>query len=418
MELNTILGLSLVAYVLFQLITKIGKTLPIIDIMFALAGLQWIVGPYFDYVTDSTHQKYYMYVSESEYMSVIVPLFLAFILPYYILNKYYKQPLNLDIEDLNNVAIVLILIGFLSNILGRLLPSSLAFVFFLLGNLIYVGTGIILIKKDKRYNIVAFLSIFWLFYTSVKTGYFHNFILWSIFFLLIWSIKIKIKRIYILLIFVAGFLGASVIQVIKKDFREQLKYSNNPITLFLDMSMNVLLNREIALTEEKTNDLNVRLNQGWIISAIIDNVPKNEPFAKGETIKNALTSSFIPRFINKDKSVANFRNNFRRFTGLYMRDDTSMAISIVGEAYANFGKKGGFIFMLVWGFILVLFWNILISIQYRNPIVLFFIPLIFLQVIKAESDMEIVLNHLVKASILSFGVIWMINNLLNIQKQA
>ena len=34
-----------------------------------------------------------------------------------------------------------------------------------------------------------------------------------------------------------------------------------------------------------------------------------------------------------------------RFTGLNLTSTTSMGMSIIGEAYANFGSFGGFIFM-------------------------------------------------------------------------
>lgn len=409
MQLYSLFGIILVLFVIWQLMTKIGKDLPVLDISFVIAGLQWIIGPYFDYLTTVTHQKYYMYVSEDIYMSIAVPLFLALITPYYLISYFRPIKLNLKFNDnLDNLALILIGIGVFSSIAANILPRSLAFVFFLLKNLIFVGTSIILIQNNKRYRIIAYLSILWLLYSSIKTGLFHNLILWGIFLFFIWAIKKKIKKIYAIIIFIMAFFGASILQSIKNDFREQISSSGNPISLFSKMVVDAIFENKILSSEEKANDLNVRLNQGWIISAIIDNVPKNEPFAKGQTVTEAIKSSFLPRFLSKEKTKATGRENFLRFTGLYLREDTSMGISILGEAYANYGKNGGAIFMFFWGLFLVFFWMFLCQFQQHTHELLFFIPLIFLQAIKAESELVIVLNHLIKASIIAFGIIFLI----------
>lgn len=39
-----------------------------------------------------------------------------------------------------------------------------------------------------------------------------------------------------------------------------------------------------------------RFNQGWIIYCVLQRVPHNEPFARGETIFQALEASFLPEF--------------------------------------------------------------------------------------------------------------------------
>ncbi len=408
----TLVGFILVALVAFQLIKKVGNDLPILDIMYLIAGLQWIVGPYIDYSTIVSDQKYYMYVPEHQYMSVVVPLYFAFVIPYYFITYFKPTPLNLNVESYNNHAVAFITIGFLSTSLGKFLPQSLAFIFYLLSNLIYVGASIILIQKSRKYNFLAYLSILWLLYTSIKTGFFHNLILWSVFLFFIWSIKNKTKRIYTIAIIIAAFFSAAVIQTIKVNFRKQLPDAVDPIGLFSEMVMNTAFNNSIVSNEKDANELNVRLNQGWIISAIFKNVPKHEPFANGGTVKEAITSSLLPRFFSENKTNASGRENFRKFTGLSIRDDTSMGISILGESYANYGRNGGFIFMFIWGWLLTIFWKYLIRFQNSTTLLLFFIPLIFLQVVKAETELVIVLNHLVKASIVSFGIIWLFKNIL------
>ena len=90
-----------------------------------------------------------------------------------------------------------------------------------------------------------------------------------------------------------------------------------------------------------------------------------------------------------------------------------MGISIIGEAYGNFKVFGGIIFMGIWGFFLAKVWVYLLGRCFKYPILLAFIPLIFLQVIKAETELSVVLNHLFKSSIVVFGFIWAAQKFLN-----
>jgi len=143
--------------------------------------------------------------------------------------------------------------------------------------------------------------------------------------------------------------------------------------------------------------------------------PSREPFAEGETINEALRSAFMPRFLFPNKVTAGGRTYFYRFTGRQLSDTTSMGLGLVGEAYANYGIQGGILFM----FIIGLFYNWFIFMIYRiankHPTIIFFIPLIFLQVVKAETDFSVIINHLFKASIAVWMIYFGINKFLGIK---
>ena len=81
----------------------------------------------------------------------------------------------------------------------------------------------------------------------------------------------------------------------------------------------------------------------------MNNVPSQTPFARGETIRNALVASVFPRFLYPDKPIAGGRENMENYAGISLNENTSMDISQVGEAYANFGEMGGIIMMFVLG---------------------------------------------------------------------
>jgi hypothetical protein len=330
-------------------------------------------------------------------------MYIALILPYYIFIK--KTSIKLDIKELNQIGLLFMIIGAVSTLAGNFIPNSLRFVFYLLQNLLYVGAGIILFQQNASHKKWAFLAILWLVYSAISRGLFHDLILWLMFLFFILAIKIKINIYQTLIFFFIGLLSLSIIQSIKDDFRTQLAKSNSPIELFTNLAL-ANLEEGSDKSEEEVNDLNVRLNQGWIISAIIKHVPKKEPYANGATVKKAIWASLLPRFLNPDKKRAGGRENFSKYTGLNIRKNTSMGMSIIGEAYANYGKNGGILFMLLWGGFLTLFWNFLMQIAEKKKIVLFILPLIFLQAVKAETELVVVLNHLVKSSIICYVLIW------------
>ena len=158
-------------------------------------------------------------------------------------------------------------------------------------------------------------------------------------------------------------------------------------------------------------DVLTRLNQGWIISAVIENVDNKNIRLNGSSIFYAIQASFLPRFLMSNKSGAGGQQNFRLLSGLEIDDKTSMGVSLVGELYANFGLIGTIISFFLFSLLLNLFLNKLFRISKKNILVLFFIPLIFFQVVKAETELVVILNHLVKASILSALIIYTINRL-------
>jgi hypothetical protein len=188
---------------------------------------------------------------------------------------------------------------------------------------------------------------------------------------------------------------------------EGLLADQSPTEVFMTLIEDRVQNLEKMFTDDEyMAEMNTRLNQGWIISAIIDNVPQNEPYANGETIVEALSASFVPRFLAPEKKIAGGRENFERFTGLPLGQNTSMGTSVIGEAYANFGAFGSWVFMFFWGLFLAGIFNLLVRYGKKEPLIYVFLPLIFLQVVKAETELYVVLNHFLKSIVLVFVLLW------------
>ena len=409
------IGVSFSIYIVFKVIDQMGEKIPIIDLMVALAGLQWIVGPYIDYINNFDHEKYRMYVDEPTYMSYIVPAVLAF----WGGTRLFRNNQSLyDVgERVNQLLIsfpklpyLLIVLGFVVPYLSGLFPSDFSFVFFLLANLKYIGVIYLLFSGSKNRWMVFVGTMVFTAITSIAAGMFHDLLLWAMLSFTFVAHELKMTTFQKILIAIAGMFLAITIQSVKQEYRAIVwdeGYAGNKTALFINLAAQQWRTGKVV-TPTSDAEMNVRLNQGWIISSVMNHVPDYEPFAYGNTISEGITASLLPRIIYPEKKRAGGQENFRKYTGQDINEGTSMGISLAGEGYANFGKTGGIIFMFLWGVFISWFWKKLHDWSFYYPTALIWSPIIFLQVVKAETEFVVVLNHLIKASILVFGLLWFI----------
>ena len=70
---------------------------------------------------------------------------------------------------------------------------------------------------------------------------------------------------------------------------------------------------------------------------------------------------------------------------------------------------------LIWGRVLNFVVFMFQKYQKASPIIVFFLPIVFFQVIKAETDLTTVLNHLVKSIIFVLMFMFFIKKVINIK---
>ena len=409
----SIIGLIIVIIVTYQFYIKLGDSLPILEFMLLIAGLQWVIGAIIEYNTPFEHYKYYMYVTQSTYMATVVPGYTIFsIILLWVSRKY---PLKLlkqdDLTHFAPYALIFLLIGFSARLITNSVPGSLGFLVLIISSFQYIGAIILFFSNVKWHQYVFYGSLVILLVNSLSSGFFHDFILWSSFFYMFYAIKYKVSQKIKLITIGLALFALSILQGVKSNYRAALElgYNGSPITLFIN-TISAQWNKGFFEVPENQQQLNVRLNQGWIISAVIDQVPRGQAFANGQTVKDAIIASIFPRFLMPNKKMAGGQENFKKYTGLYLGENTSMGISIIGEFYANYGK-GVALAMGVWGLFLGFIWAFLWRTQFYNPFIVFFLPLIFLQVVKAETELVVVLNHLIKASIVIFTFFYVTRHL-------
>ncbi|MEI7983016.1 MAG: hypothetical protein WCI71_15300, partial [Bacteroidota bacterium] len=221
------------------------------------------------------------------------------------------------------------------------------------------------------------------------------------------------------LIISAGVFLIMLVQSTKEEYRMATWYASSVKSnseIYNEIIISRLSSPSLLFKAGPLENAGARLNQGWIIARIMSYMPDKQPFVRGETIETALYASLLPRFLAPTKARAGGKANFERFTGTPLPETTSMDISLVGEGYANFGLLGGMVFI----FLVSLLYNWVVvkvvALSKNNPTLILWIPLLFFQVMKAETDFATVFNYLTKASVITFLAFYMINKIMKMRQ--
>lgn len=410
-ELMTCIGLAAVAFSAAWYLDALGEEIAIVPLAAFIASAQWILGPIIAYNSD-VQLKYRMYVPEDEYMTFVVPALLAFIVCLswtapYVSIRSLQERIRAAVFVSDGTIFKLMIVSIIFEYLGRDSPSQLSFFFFLLGQLKYVAAIYLLINRSRwRWPVVAFVMLTTLM-SSAGEGQFHDVILWSAFLFSFVCYDLRLKIWGKLAVIGFGIMMLISLQTIKAQYRATIEFNPEKAGI-LTLASAI----EDALFNSAQNDdstVTARLNEGWIISAVMAYTPSSEPFAGGDTVTAALHDSLVPRFLS-DKRNVTISDNFRKFTGLNVGENTSFGISIVGEAWANYGQFG-ILLLAFWG---VAFGSVLRLMAWQgniHPTLPLWMPMIFLYAVKAETELVAVLNYLVKASffvLLVYFITWRI----------
>lgn len=421
-----ITGALFFVFILNSLLLGLGEGIPIHIVIVFIASLQWVIGPILSYYTGINHPFYGMQVPEEEYLSFAIPgvvlFYLGLSLPIAGLKHIPKTVLSgisNVVENKSQGAYYLIGIGFFSSFVASFAPPSLSFFLYLLSQLKFIGC-FYLYLNESRNNTVLYLVFATLLLDALVQAMFHDLLLWGFFFLFIYCIKNKVSLTRKVVTLMAGFFMMFVLQSVKYEYRD-IAWAATSLgayekgEIFFGMITERLWSPD-KLFDPKTNEITVtRLNQGWIITRVMNYVPYVRPFADGQTVRDAFSGTLLPRFLAPDKEVtAGGREKMERFTGILLQEGTSMNISLLGEGYGNYGRNGGVLFMFLIGICFSLILRVILVKSIFHPTYIFWIPFLYLQVIKAETDLATTLNYLFKASIVMFMVFYGFRKVLKI----
>lgn len=408
------LGVALFLAAVFDFQKRLDDGLPLVQVAGLIAVLQWVVGPVLAYRTDYDFGRYFMRVESDAYFSYVLPATSAFLIGLHLFGSRVNQRvLFARIPSEQGLVVGLLLNGcaLAAEVAARMAPSSLSFVFFLLAQLRYVGMLYLFCWNSLwKWPVIAFFLLP-LLLGSAESAMFHSLLIWGGILFCYWYAlrKRQIYQKWVLLLVAA--LGAFTIQAVKGSYRAKVWHGEKGS--LLDEATTFWSDWSNVTVDDTWGNVISRMNQGWIIAAIMANVPAAEPFAEGETIVEAARSALLPRFLDPDKAGGGGRSSFLRFTGLPLGQGTAMGISPLGESYANFGGYGGIVTLFVYGGLFGLIVTYCFRYASKHPDFIFWVPLVFYQSIKAESDFVTVLNQLSKGGVLAFACYWMMHYLLS-----
>ena len=402
----------------FMLLFKsIGSILPIRYLLGAFMCLQMYIGPTLAYSGLDEFQRGYlkMQIPSDQYFLYVLPAVALFILGLHFgAGKLDGEVLDIDslkkfVERNKRLPYIFIIIGFSSSVLAIYFGAVFTFVFTLLSNFKFIGAFFLIIGQKKIPPLTLLIVFGSIVSSSLQNAMFHDLIVWTIFLGAILAIRFKPSSNFKLVITFGFLIIVAFIQIIKGEYRTATWNQGEEGGIeTLTKSYEVGEEKEGGFSYENLAKSNVRINQGFIITNILNTVPEKVPFEYGKEMLLILESALLPRILAPNKLNAGDRFIFMKYSGIPLAKGTSMGLSSLGDAYINFGMFGGALFMFFYG----LFFNkVLLAFKkysHYYPALLVFTPFVFYYPIRPDCELQTILGHLVKSCFLIFLIfqIW------------
>jgi len=415
------LSASLFTYFILSFVDDLGKKLVILDVAILISIITCLLLPIagYHYFTSTNMQSKmwfnFMRVPSDEYYSFMFPATLSMMigmkLPLFYRNQTFKNQEHYMVNVKAYLAgtkwqgLIMVAIGLSASLIKSHVPASLNFVLFLLSYLIFVGIFYCLYSNIPFKHLILVIVFSVLMVRSITGGMFGEMIFIGALTVILVALGSKINFSKKLFILMAGIFGIILIQAIKPSFRKHTWFGRskgNQLSIFKDILTEKIKNPTSLLDDQKMLFIMyARFNQGQIISNVLYSVPLKYPYANGDVIFTSLAASVVPRVIWPEKPTAGGAYNFQRFLGITLRG-WSANISPFGEAWGNFGKAGGIIFMLFFGllFNFLLCYTLKLAVLYPSLILWF--PYLFFYAVSIENDMLTMVNSFSKAAIFTY----------------
>jgi hypothetical protein len=379
-----------------------------------IALLQWVLGAWAGYHVPPLLSTMAMAVPSEDYFSYMVPATVLFVVGLYLplwrmgrrLPPRSTPALPVDFVRSCDIMVVVGLAA--SFVQGRGVPLALQYALLLVGYLCFVGAFALLLAKAEGWGWRLAAVIGLRVILSSSDGMFHDLLLWLAYTFVLLGFVFRWRARTITLVAVAGVVVMGALNQLKMSYRAKLDEDQS---IGLDRRVAALgsaFARQIeeptsAFTGESLSRTVTRVNQGWIISRILYWVPAREPYARGETIANAVRATLVPRVLDPDKYVAG-GYYFTRFTGIPLFG-SSMNLSSAGEMYANFGRTGGLVGIFLFAIGLGLLYRVFARWAFDSPLWWAWAPYVMLYTMQAETGIGEAVNHVARSFLVMMLVV-------------
>jgi len=398
--------------------------IPFPHIVMAIAILQYVLGAWLSSFYPSTMPLYNIGPFLPQYLGYATGVVIACAVGWGLGIAKLRPPKRILVQPTFGLQVcldLLILLGFAALFVASFLKgSNLAFVFVLLASLRYLGVFGRMLSKGAgwtwRLAIILLVEVMF----ASSNAAFHDLILWALWSGALWVFVYQPSWRVILTAIAAAFLILLPMNQAKWKLRmsiygegrssaaasnlSSLEKSGLWLSLLTQSMIDVISGN---LEDEFIADTAMRYNQGWIIARVMQHIPAEEPYAMGETLKDAAISAVVPRMFYADKVITGGKLNMERYADIYLNESTSMNLGYAGEMYANFGYWGGIIGCGVYALSFGLFFRAICIRAFVAPLWLAVMPYVGFAALKAEDDIVGVVNWTSKACLIMIAIIYL-----------
>jgi hypothetical protein len=416
------LSIGMFVYWILAFLINLGTRLVFLEIIIISAlftcHIMPIVG--YHYFDKDNHlavlwQKY-MVVSSTVYFDFMFPATAALIIglkvPFFFNKSIYKDHhryfsnLIQYVSKMRWEGPTLVVVGIAATLFQSFVPESLGHVFFLLGYMLFIGVFYCLYSDFPLKKLVLWSAFIVLILRSVVQGMFGELMYMAIMALILLMLGKKVSFVTKFGIFITGIFLILIVQLVKPDYRKKVWYGNeekgNEVSVFMDIVGEKFAEPSLLIKNEAVwFAFYSRFNQGLYIGLVQWSVPARYPYADGETINASLAGAVVPRLLWPEKQTSGGALNFKRFLGFDLKG-YSIGLSPYGEAWGNYGRDGGIVFMFFFGLLFNFVFAWVLKIAVTTPSLILWLPLMFFYAVKIESDVFNMVNSLFKACIFTF----------------
>ena len=401
LPLETLIVLVLTLVSAYQVWRALDIGPPLLQVAGFIACLQWLLGPLLYYEADyGIEFQKGMYIDSATYFAYAITGTSLFLLR---LSAGRLQFSTKELFKRSNRSrflspgLTICIASSAFAILSPSLPSYLTFVVYLISNLCYVGCILLFFYPKRIGKILCFFFLVPTLLGTAQSAMFHDLIIWSGILLSIWFSSRKRSRHLKVTLAIVAVAAGMTIQGLKSDYRAKV-WSGERYSVIEEIS-NVWGQQFRRERSSFFENIILRINQGWIISAVLDHVPSRVPHAYGDTIEEAVVAALFPRYIAGSKYQAGDSSYMSRFTDVNVPRNTSMNISLLGEGWVNFGKGGGVVYVGIIALGIASAYSFACRRLGKNCLFLLLMPQVYFEVLKAETALAEILNHLVKSGV-------------------
>ena len=403
----------------FLLFNSIGYVVPVRYILGVFMCVQFFIGPSLAYNGLDQYQyvHYKMRIPEGDYFAYAIPAVMSFITGLHIWAGNLKgevldeEKITLFVQKNPRLPYAFIVIGFLTSVVSGFFSSELAFVFYLLGSFKFIGLFLLILGSENLKVLPLVVVIGSIISSSLGDGMFHDLLTWLIFTGSIFAIKFKFGFNTKLVACAAFIFLAVTIQLLKGGYRSATGSGAEEAGVETFSKVYEEQNKDKSIFSfENMAPATVRINQGFIITNIMNTVPDRVPFSNGAEMYQVFEAAIMPRILAPNKLTAGNRELFMKYSGVRIREGTSMGLSSLGDAYLNFGIVGGCIFMFLLGVMYSYVLNTFHKHSGKYPALILFTSLVFYYPIRPDCELQTILGHLFKSCFLIYVMIQFFKN--------